>query len=332
MKRLGCLCILLLCCFALAARAEVDIWFFDVGQGDSALIISQGHAMLIDGGSAENSSFLYATLKNEFGITQFDAVVATHPHDDHIGGLAGALNACTTQRLYTSYLQYDSPPFEAMMRYAGDARIIQPNNLTFMKLGDCIVRLYLPQVESDSVNAHSIIVRVVDGENAFLFMGDADTQEEAALVAMTESGVDLSADVIKVGHHGSDTSSGFPLLFAVRPSTAIFSVGKGNSFGHPSVEIEMRFMNLPALILRTDKDGTIHCHSDGVSLTTITQHSRYQDSQLMEPAYIGNINSKVFHLPSCSSVSKMAEKNIVPLYSRDEAEYLGYKPCGKCNP
>ena len=189
-----------------------------------------------------------------------------------------------------------------------------------------------------------IVVRIEYGDTSFLFTGDAEWDSEHDMI---DVGVDLSADVLKVGHHGSDTSSSYVFLREVMPRYAVISVGEGNSYGHPAEETLSRLSDVGAEIYRTDLHGTIICRSDGQNITFQTEKSssgsdrmsgfvsRPGDGDSVSGAgapYIGNANSYKFHYASCSSVDQMKESNKVEFYSRDEAINAGYDPCKRCNP
>lgn len=263
----------LLCCFLsismpsqVIAESGFAIHFLDVGQGDAAIILCDGEVMMIDGGSPGNSDFIYSYLKNTLQIEHIDYMIASHPHDDHIGGLSGALNACTVGKVYSPILEYGSRAFSSLIKYTekqGLELTLPVTGETFF-LGSAEVQILGPLKEYDSMNDMSIIVRIVYGETSFLFTGDAEWDAEHDLV---DSGYDLSADLLKVAHHGSDTSSSYVFLREVLPVFAIISVGEGNSYDHPSHVVLSRLYDADTLIRRTDEGGTIICHSNGVTLS-----------------------------------------------------------------
>lgn len=259
-------CVIAAACLLLAmsgaALAELTVHFLDVGQADAAVLISGADAMLIDGGNTADSQFIFSYLRNTLGLTSLKYVVSTHPHEDHVGGLAAALNACAVQRVFSPTLAYDSKPFGDLLKYT----VRQGLTLTVPQCGDTLslgtaTITILSQPEAwFGTNDQSIVLRVDEGETSFLFTGDAEYAAESSLLA---SGADLHADVLKVGHHGSDTSTSGQFLDAVRPAYAIISVGKGNAYGHPAQDVLDRLRASGCTILRTDLYGTIICHSDG---------------------------------------------------------------------
>jgi competence protein ComEC len=178
----------------------------------------------------------------------------------------------------------------------------------------------------DNLNNYSAVLRVTYGETSFLFTGDAEVLPEREMLA---GNLPLEADVLKVGHHGSRTSTSESFLKEVDPSVAVISVGKDNTYGHPHSEILERLAKHGVATFRTDIHGIVVVISDGKALQVRIKW----DGETQEPTplmYIGNRNSKIFHLPSCSSLP--APHNRVDLKSRAEAIQMGFVPCKRCNP
>ena len=302
------------------AHADLYVHFLDVGQGDAALVICDGEAMLIDGGPASASQFLYTYLRKE--TDSLSVMIATHPHDDHIGGLAAALNAVPVDVIYSPVTSWNSKPWDSLSKYtsAQGTPIVIPQERDSFPLGGATVSILHCWPEAWAENDMSIVLRVDYGSNSFLFTGDAEEMSEYMML-----GLPLKADVLKVAHHGSRYSSTPEFIEAVNPSWAVISCGDGNSYGHPHEET-LRIL-FDAKVLRTDQLGTIVFQSDGQTLTVSTA-----DAPEVTASYIGNRNSMKFHYPDCPSVADMAEHNKVPLASREDAIALGYKPCGSCKP
>lgn len=251
-----------------AARSvdgELCVYFLDVGEADASIIVCDDKVLMIDGGNAADSSLIYSMLRNTLGITHIDRMIATHPHEDHVGGLSGALNACKVDKLYTPVLDYESSAFESMLKYArlqGTSFIVpEPGDIFW--LGDARVEFLGPLRDYAKINDQSIVCRVSFGATSFLFGGDIEAKAEGELV---EHRARLRADVLKVNHHGSNSSSSEAFLRKVKPHWAVISVSAGNGYDHPSEEVLGRLRNLGANILRTDEMGTIRCVSDGDKL------------------------------------------------------------------
>lgn len=244
-----------------------SIHFIDVGQADAALVQCDGHYMLIDGGNREDSDLMYSVLKNA-GVTHLDMAVGTHAHEDHIGGLAGALNAADAALVLCSATEYDSKAFANFKKYAEErgGGIQIPSVGDTHPLGAAQVQILGVNSVEEGNNA-SIVLKIWYGETSFLFTGDLDREGEAVLLS---SGSDLSSTVLKVGHHGSDDSTSYPFLREVMPSYAVISVGEGNDYGHPADGILSRLRDAGTTVYRTDLHGDIFCVSDGKSVRFTT--------------------------------------------------------------
>lgn len=247
---------------ALAEEPCLTVYFLDVGQADSAIIICDDKVLMIDGGNAADSQFIYSMLRNTLDIQTIDYMIASHPHEDHVGGLAAALNACFVGVLYTPETDYPSKAWNNVLKYAeaqGTPVVIPMPGDTF-EAGSAKVDILGPMWFSNNTNNMSLIVRITYGNVTFLFTGDAEREEEQDLV---EADVPLQADVLKVSHHGSNSSSGDVFLGAVKPRYAVVSVGADNQYGHPAEEVLGRLIDAGAEIYRTDLQGTIICKTNG---------------------------------------------------------------------
>lgn len=253
------------------AEEGFSVHFLDVGQADAAIIICDNCVMMIDGGNPGDSSFIYSYLKNTLQVDHIDYMIAAHPHEDHIGGLSGALNACTVGKVYSPVLEYDSRAFRSLRKYteAQGKELTIPSPGETFNLGTAQVQILGPLREYESTNDLSIILRIVYGETSFLFTGDAEWDSEHDLV---DTGHDLNATLLKVPHHGSDTSSSYVFLREVLPAYAVISVGEDNSYGHPTEAVLSRLRDAEAVVYRTDQYGTIICQSDGSTLSFITEY------------------------------------------------------------
>ena len=334
------------------ANSSFEVHFIDVGQADAALALCDGHAMLIDGGNAADSSLIYSYLKTH-EVSYLDYIVCTHPHEDHVGGLAGALNYAKVGTAYCSMTAYDSSAFGNFVKYLSQQgkTITVPNAGDAFTLGSAAVEVLAPITSDASVNNMSIVLRVTYGDTSFLFTGDAEREEEQDIL---NAGYDLSSTVLKVGHHGSDSSSSYPFLREIMPQYAVISVGQENPYGHPTDNTLSRLRDADVKVYRTDMQGHIICKSDGETVSFTVERSAGADTlgnpgskqtsaqqsgnaQTTIPTrsggYVLNTNSHVFHYADCSSVSKMSEKNKAYFSgTREEAIAQGYKPCGICHP
>ena len=232
----------------------MTVSFIDVGQGDSELIQSpSGKVMLIDAGPTDAGSKVVKYLQDR-GISTIDVVVATHPHEDHIGGMAAVLNTFTVKLVIDSGYPHTTSTYENMLN------IIDKKNIPFktVKSGDTIsldpaisIVVLNPQATfSSDINENSVVMKITNGKTTFLFPSDAEK-------------ISPHADILKVPHHGSDTGSG--TVAQIAPSIAVIEVGAGNSYGHPTASTLQRLQQAGSAIYRTDLDGTIKITSDGIT-------------------------------------------------------------------
>ena len=333
-----------------------NVHFIDVGQADAALVECDGHYMLIDGGNKEDSNLIYSVLKKA-SVPKLDIVVGTHAHEDHIGGLPGAFNYTTADLTLCPVTNYDSNAFDDFKKYAEQKGkgIVIPSVGDTYSLGSASVSILGVNGGSDT-NDTSVVLRIDYGKTSFLFTGDAEREAEQAIL---NSGADLSATVLKVGHHGSDTSTTYPFLREVMPQYAVISVGTGNSYRHPTEDALSRLRDANVKVYRTDLQGDIKCTSDGETVSFSAAKNATADTLApvsktesptptpaptpapeSEPApvpdgpyYVLNTNSKKFHEPGCGSASKISSSN--KAFFTGTAEELvakGYEPCGNCKP
>lgn len=339
MKRLLCLLLLLSLLFAgcggsqpaqdtdATASEQLTVHFIDVGQADCILLECAGRYMLIDGGNVDDSSYIVSYLQKQ-GVEQLDLVVCTHAHEDHVGGLAGVLAVFPTAELWSATTTYSSKCFDNFVRYADQQRLtIQiPQPGKTVTYGKLTLKVLGPVDSYSETNNTSIVIKATFGSRSFLFTGDMEKDAEND---MLDSGAQVKADVLKVGHHGSDTSSGYRFLYEVDPQYAVISVGEGNSYGHPHEEPLSRFHDAGVTVYRTDLLGEILVTTDGENLDFSWKNTNKTPETGEEVThYIGNVNSKVFHLPSCSGLP--AEKNQITLNDYDAAIAAGYTPCSRC--
>jgi len=246
-------------------NGNLVISYIDVGQGDSELIQQGGQTMLIDAGTTESTSSLLAYLKTK-SISKIDYLVLTHPHEDHIGGADDVINAYSIGKVYMPNVVTTTKAFTNVLTAmkAKGLSAAQPEPGSSFKLGDTNCITYGPvNTDAGNLNTYSIVIKLMYGNTKFLFTGDAESTNESGMLS---KGFDLAADVLKVGHHGSDTSTSQLFLNAVHPKYSVIEVGKGNSYGHPTQAALNRLSNVGVQILRTDESGTIVCTSDGATI------------------------------------------------------------------
>ena len=247
-----------------------EIHFLDVGQAESTLVICDGHAMLVDGGNVDDSDFMYSYLRRH-DIKELDYVVCSHPHIDHVGGLAGALNFAVADKVYSRETFYDTKAFSNFLKYVSKQglELTVPDDGDTFELGSAEVQIIGPiNYRADNMNNNSTVLRIVYGDTTFLLTGDMEYEEENDLV---NSNYELKSDVLKVCHHGSDTSSSYSFLYEVEPQIAVISVGE-NPYGHPSERVLSRLEDCGAAVFRTDERGTIIITSDGENLSVKTEY------------------------------------------------------------
>ena len=250
-----------------AGPSYFEIHFFDMGEADAALVECDGHFMLIDGGNPDNSSFLYSYLR-QHGIGHLDYVICSHPHVDHVGGLAGALHSASVGAAYCPVTEYNSRAFSNFVKYlaAQGKTITVPSPGQTIQLGSARVTFIGPTdmtLAEQNENDASLILRIEYGATSFLFAGDAGKEEELSVL---NSGEALKSTLLKVGHHGSYSSSSKEFLEAVQPEYAVISCGKDNDYNHPHNSVLKRLGQVCDTIYRTDLDGEIVCRSDGKDL------------------------------------------------------------------
>ncbi|MFR0824398.1 MAG: ComEC/Rec2 family competence protein [Anaerotignum faecicola] len=311
--------------------------FLNVRQADCALLSTNGHYMVIDGGNNGDADTILSYLEGQ-GVEKLDAVVGTHPHEDHIGSLDAIINHFDVDAVYMPKIMHTSKTFEDVLDAVANKglKIKSPSPGDTIDFNGLEIEVLGPQREYKDFNNNSIVLKVNAGETAFLFTGDA---EETAEKDILQADYDLQADVLKVGHHGSSTSSSQAFLQAVKPKYAVISVGVGNSYHHPEEEALQRLQSIGAEIYRTDLQGNIVCTTDGkniafncnsVSGAEVYADAAKNNTPAEEVVYIANKKSKKFHLESCASLPD--EENRIYLEDREEAISLGYTPCGTCKP
>lgn len=349
---------------AAAGKSTMKVHYIDVGQGSAVLVQSGAHFMLIDGGDRDASSKVVSYLKRQ-KVKKLDYVVVSHYDADHLNGVVGALNVFKVNRVIAPAYTADSRVYESYCNIIAQKKIAttRPKAGKKYKLGKARFTILAPNSSGyTDENNYSIALKLVNGKNRFVITGDAETESE---YEMLENGQNLSCDVYMAGHHGSANSSSEKFLQAMKPKYAVISCGADNNYGHPAQSAMSRLKAIGTKIFRTDAQGTIVATSNGSRIkwnkspSKLWSYREYGSSTLIgadgsashisgsdtsgsdnaansTPAlangqkYIGNVNSKKFHLPSCNGLPY--EKNRVYFDSIDAAHQAGYSPCGLCRP
>lgn len=247
----------------IADESNLKVYFIDVGQADAALIFQNNEYMLIDAGNNEDGPKLASYFKS-LGITKFKIVIATHAHEDHIGGMDDIINNFTIENFYMPDKITTTKTFEDVL----DA--LEKNKVTFktptvndkLSFQDSSIDILSINSNADNLNDTSIVLKLKYKTTSFLFMGDASSSVEKNILDK-----DIRSDVLKIGHHGSRYSTSLSFLEKVSPNYAIISSGKNNSYNHPHSETLDRLNKENVTIYRTDELGTIIAESNGTIIT-----------------------------------------------------------------
>lgn len=254
---------------------EIQVHIIDVGQGDSILIRSNSENILIDAGSSASEAALKAHL-DACGIKKLDYFICTHPHDDHLGGADMICHSFDVGTVIMNGTVSTGYSLEALLYEIAEHEIPAevPNIGDKYEVGDMVFTILGPTDSFDDYNETSLVVKLEFGESSFLFMGDAEEDSEKSMLGYYTNS-ELDCDFLKVGHHGSDTSSKEAFLNAVTPEIAAISCAKDNEYGHPRGEVISRLYKAGCTqILRTDRLGTVVISSDGKEITVVTDTRR----------------------------------------------------------
>lgn len=254
---------------------DITVHFIDVGQADCALIVTPESTVLIDSGERGTASEVISYIE-QCGVERLDYVIGTHPHSDHIGAMAEILTAFEIGEFIMPEVEENS--LSSAVFYSNMLDVIEDKgiNAAYSEAGRIIslcdgaelVVIGPLQGEYSDLNDYSVVTKLICGGISFLFTGDIEQPAEAALL---ENGADLSADILKVGHHGSSSSSSSDFIAAVNPQFAVISVGRENSYGHPAPLVLERLESFGCNILATAECGNIVFATDGVTVGYATE-------------------------------------------------------------
>lgn len=343
------------------SESPLEIHFIDVGQADSILIKSDGKSMLVDAGNNDDAKIITDYLKNQ-NVEELEYIIGTHPHEDHIGSLDTVINNFDIKNVIMPKKATTTKTFEDVVTAIENKNlsITLPKVGDKYKIGNGEFTIIAPVKEDygSNLNNYSVGILLVYGENRFIFTGDAEKVAEEDIL---NTNINIDADLIKIGHHGSSTSNHDDFLDKISPDVAVISCGTGNSYGHPHQEVLEELSQREIEVYRTDLQGNIIVTSDGKELSVKTQKNEkineepsnivltdkedenYKAINEIEETstsinkisheYILNTNSKVFHYTTCSSVKQMADKNKKSFSgTREDILNMGYKACGRCKP
>lgn len=242
------------------------VHFIDVGQGDSILIQVNDKNLLIDAGPESNKDSLLQYLKSK-NIKKLNYVVATHPHEDHIGGMDDIIKSFDIDKFYSPKIQNTTKTYSNMIKALNDKNlkltVVRPE-LTIDLGKDVTAEFLAPNKdEYKDLNDYSAVLKITYKSNSFLFTGDAETLSEKEILS---KGYNVKANVLKLGHHGSSSSTSNDFLDKVSPSIVVASLAKGNDYGHPHKETLKKIKDRNLKFYRTDEFGTIVLESDGTKI------------------------------------------------------------------
>ncbi len=328
------------------AEDELKVVFIDVDQGDSALIIlPNSRTMLIDSGEYFAKDAVAHVLLEE-GITRIDTLIATHPHSDHMGSMSAIIDSFECGDIYLPNAPSASKSFEALLDSIEEKGLnaIEGEYGMSIELDSTVdIEILSPSgAEYESLNNYSIVIRIAYGNADFLFMGDAEAIIEEEILKV---GANVSADILKLGHHGSDTSSTEEFVLKVSPQYAIASCGENNTYGHPHESVIQLMDALDITLLRTYENGNITFTTDGGTITCSDGNTFVAEESLSDAAapdddnvtqdvpvkedieYVYLSKNNKYHMMSCRYYNDSFTE-----ITKEDALAAGYAACKVCKP
>lgn len=340
---------------------KLVVHYIDVGQGDSIFIeLPNGEAMLIDAGEKDYGDKVVTYIHSK-GYDTLDYVVATHAHSDHIGGMANVVDNFNVKNFYMTSASATTQAYSNMLNAVKKSGASVHNAMageTILNDRNLSVEIVAPkEIDNDNQNNNSVVIKLTYGDNKFVFAGDAEKSEEDGIWT------NIKCDVLKIGHHGSDSSSTANFLKKTEAKYAVISCGLNNSYGHPTDSVLKRLNDRNIAVYRTDLQGTIVFTSNGKDIsvnvkpsennqpvvttavtttvvtttttapvTTVATITTTAPLKTGGTIYVLNTNTKKIHYKDCSSVKQMKDSNKSYTDDYNGAIAQGYKPCQKCNP
>ena len=246
-------------------QGDMAVHFIDVGQGLAILVQSGGENLLYDGGNRSHADEVVQYLKSQ-QVETINYMISSHYDEDHLGGLVKCLDTFEVEHVLGSDYVHTSDLFNTFMNTATAHAIIveYPSVGDTYEFGTGSFTVMAPDGISQNSNDNSVVIRLVNGNNSFMFMGDAEETSEQDMIS---TGMNLDCDVLSLGHHGSASSTSWDLLEAASPSWAVISCGLNNSYGHPAAETMGKLSDMDIPVFRTDDQGTVIALSDGNTIS-----------------------------------------------------------------
>ena len=311
-----------------ANGGTLKVHFIDVGQGDSAFIeLPGGETVLIDSGERDFAGRVISYI-DRLGCRKIDYLLATHPHTDHMGGMAQIIGSFEIGKVFMPDAIAAHGAFSAMLGAVSEKGLkietVKSGAVMFEKDGLRAEFLGPVRITPENLNNCSAVLRLQYGETSFLFTGDAEKEEEAELVS--EYGEKLKSDVVKIGHHGSADSSSEEFVRCVGAKIGIISCGADNPYGHPVRGVMTSWLAAGMeVLLRTDLEGTVTVVSDGKTAAVAEEAAENGCKWVL------NLNGKKIHDPDCDGAKNIAVRNrVYSIRTLAELEALGFTPCGTC--